>query len=131
MKMIHSTTVFAILISVLVACSPSAAGLAAAQTQGSAPAAQPSRTSSSGGAPREPGMMSGLGIVQGYGIMLRPDLMGPGLMPYCPVFGGPGVGMMAADPKTRGEMMQIHGRMMKQMGELMERRGKEIEAGKQ
>jgi hypothetical protein len=38
--------------------------------------------------------------------------------------------MMMNDPKTRGQMMEIHGRMMKEMGELMETRGKELEQGK-
>jgi len=44
-----------------------------------------------------PGMMGG-----GMG-------MGPGMMAGCPGM------MMDVDPKTRGQMMQIRGRMMKEM----------------
>jgi hypothetical protein len=38
--------------------------------------------------------------------------------------------MMMHGPRTRGQMMEIHGRMIKEMGELMEKRGKELERGK-
>jgi hypothetical protein len=80
MKMTHSTTGFAILISVLVACS-SFAGLAVAQTQGPAPAVKPSSASPSDGAPRSPGVIQSPGMMQGRGIMGR-----PGMTPYCPGF---------------------------------------------
>jgi hypothetical protein len=38
--------------------------------------------------------------------------------------------MMMNDPKTRGQMLEIHGRMAQEIGQLMERRGKEIEQDK-
>ncbi|MGO9057857.1 MAG: hypothetical protein ACLQU2_10805 [Candidatus Binataceae bacterium] len=64
----------------------------------------------------------GMGVMGGQGMM-----SGPGMM------GGP-CGMMDVqminDPKTRGQMMEIHGRMMKEMGALMEKRGQELEQSK-
>jgi hypothetical protein len=41
-----------------------------------------------------------------------------------------GMQMMMSDPKTRGQMMDIHGRMMKEMGGLMIKHGQELEKGK-
>jgi hypothetical protein len=35
--------------------------------------------------------------------------------------------MMMNDPKTRGQMLEIHGRMRQEIGQLMEQRGNEIE----
>lgn len=76
------------------------------------------------------GMMSGYGMTGGMGseMMGGTGMMGPGMM------GGPGgmmdgpmMQMMMSDPKTRGQMLEIHGRMMKEMGELMEKRGQELE----
>ena len=56
------------------------------------------------------------------------------------MMGGPGMvsGMMAVcpamawdlDSKTRGQMLQIQGKMMQEMGALMAKRGKEIEQSK-
>jgi hypothetical protein len=89
-----------------------------------------------------PSQRMGPGMMGGYGMMTGPGAMGPGMM------GGPGAigpGMMAgpgammdgpmmqlmmSDPKTRGQMLEIHGRAMKEMGELMEKRGQELEQGK-
>ncbi|HEY4901805.1 MAG TPA: hypothetical protein VIH91_13410, partial [Terriglobales bacterium] len=68
-------------------------------------------------------MMGREGNMGGKGMMGSGMGMGQGMMGGCPM-------MMDADPKTRGEMMQIQGRMMKEMSDLMERRGKEIEQGK-
>jgi hypothetical protein len=64
-------------------------------------------------------------------------MMGPHTM------GGPGgmmqgggmmemqmMGMMMSDPKTRAQLMEIHGRTMKEIGELMESRAKELEQAK-
>jgi hypothetical protein len=66
-------------------------------------------------------MMGGPGMMWGRGPM-GPGMMGPGMM------GGPM--MMDADPKTRGEMMEIQGRAMKEMGALIEKRGKELQQQK-
>lgn len=52
-------------------------------------------------------------------------MTGGGMMGGCG-----GMAMMNTDPKTRGQMMQIKGRMMKEMGDLMIKRGKELEDGK-
>jgi hypothetical protein len=75
------------------------------------------------------GMMGGQGMMGGSGMMGGPGMMGPGMM-------GPGMMMempmmqMMNDPKTRGQMMEIQGRMMKEMGELMIKRGQDLEQGK-
>lgn len=78
-----------------------------------------------------PVMMHGRGMMGHPGMMHGRGMMSPGhpCMGEMGMGGPMGMGMMS-DPKTRGEMMQIRGRMLKQMGELMEKRGKEIEAGK-
>lgn len=77
------------------------------------------------------GMMGGQGMMGGPGMIGGPGMTGPGMM------GGPGgmmdmqmTQMMMNDPKTRGQMMEIHGRMMKEMGALMEKRGQELEQSK-
>jgi len=64
-------------------------------------------------------MMEPKGMTGG-GMMTGPQMMG----------GCAGMAMMNTDPKTRGQMMQIKGRMMKEMGDLMVKRGKELEEGK-
>jgi hypothetical protein len=76
------------------------------------------------------GMMGSQGMMGGPG-MMGPGMMGPGMM------GGPGgmmnmpmMQMMMNDPKTRGQMMEIHGRMMKEVGELMEKRGQQLQQSK-
>jgi hypothetical protein len=78
-----------------------------------------------------PSQGMGMGMMGGQGMMNGPGMMGPGMM------GGPGgmmdmqiMQMMMNDPKTRGQMLEIHGRMMKEMGELMEKRGQELEQSK-
>lgn len=53
-------------------------------------------------------MMGSKGMMGG-GMMTGPQMMG----------GCAGMAMMNTDPKTRGQMMQIKGRMMKEMGDLM------------
>jgi hypothetical protein len=67
------------------------------------------------------GMMGGPGMMGGEGMMMRGPNM-PAMMGGCPA-----MAMMAADPKTRRQMMAIQGRMMQEMGELMIKRGKELE----
>jgi hypothetical protein len=77
------------------------------------------------------GMMGSQGTLGCEAMMRRPGMPGPQNM-----MGGPGMvdmpmmHIMMSDPKTRGQMMEIHGRMMKEMGELIEKRGKELEQGK-
>jgi len=66
--------------------------------------------SSQGGGP---GMMGGQGMMGGPGMMCMPMMQ-----------------MVMSDPKTRGQVMAIHGRMMKEMGDLMIKRGQEVEQGK-
>jgi hypothetical protein len=65
------------------------------------------------------GMMGGQGMMGGSGMM-----GGPGMMMEMPMM------QMMNDPKTRGQMMEIQGRMMKEMGDLMIKRGQEVEQGK-
>jgi hypothetical protein len=119
------------------------------QGSSAAPAAQ----SGESAAPSNPGsMMGGSGMMGGGPGMMRGQhmmapcgpcpCMGSGPMGYMRGPGSMGMGMhgmgmgmmngpeMLSDPKTRGEMMEIRGRMLKEMGDLMERRGKEIAAGK-
>jgi hypothetical protein len=91
---------------------------------------------SSGQAGGIPGMgMMGQGKMGGAPMMGPLMMRGPGgmmqssMMP-CSMMDMPMMQMMMNDPKTRAQMMQIHGRMMKEMGELMEKRGKELEQAK-
>lgn len=116
--------------------SPATAQEAGQQGSVTAPAAQPA--TGDAGAAANPGMMGGPGMMRGQR-MTPPSgpcpcmggggmgyMRGPGMMGH-----GMGMGMMGgmdmfADPKTRGEMMEIRGRMLKEMGDLMERRGKEL-----
>lgn len=85
-----------------------------------APAMPPSGPGPMGGKgpmvrPPVPGscMKMGMGCCQGMG-------MGSGMG-----MGMGGMGMM--DPKTRGGMMQMRGKMMVEMGNWMIKRGKEVE----
>jgi hypothetical protein len=93
--------------------------------------AQPSSGQSSGTAGM--GMMGMMGQeMSGPGMKGRGMMGGPGgmmagsMMPGCMM----DMQMMMNDPKTRGQMLEIHGRMGQEIGQLMERRGKEIEQGK-
>jgi hypothetical protein len=68
----------------------------------------------------EPGM-------KGQGMMGGPrGAMADSMMAICMME----MQMMMNDPKTRGQMLEIHGRMVQAIGQLMEERGKEIEQGK-
>ena len=60
----------------------------------------------------------------GMGMMGGQGMMGPGMMDMQMMQ------TMMNDPKTRGQMLEIHGRMMKEMGALMEKRGQELEQSK-
>jgi len=85
-------------------------------------------------------MMGGPGLMRPCVTLPGPP-GGPGKM-GCHMMGAPGrmmpggmmemqmMQMMMSDPKTRAQMMEIHGRMMKEMGELMESRAKELEQAK-
>jgi hypothetical protein len=70
------------------------------------------------------GMMGNQGMMGGSGMMGGPGMMGPGMMMEMPMM------QMMNAPKTRGQMMEIQGRMMKEMGELMIKRGQDLEQGK-
>lgn len=94
----------------------------AADPQAAAAQDQPGSTSSQ---PAQPGMMSGKGMMEPKGMTGGGMMTGPQMMGGCA-----GMAMMNTDPKTRGQMMQIKGRMMKEMGDLMVKRGKELEEGK-
>ncbi len=75
-----------------------------------------------GGMPSGPGggMMS-----PGQGMMMCPmmGMMGGSMM------GGMGM-MNPSDPKSMGQMMQMHGEMMQKMGEIMMKHGKQMMEGK-
>jgi hypothetical protein len=74
----------------------------------------------------------GMGMMGDQG-MMSGQAGGSGMMSGQGMMGGPcmmGMQMMMSDPKTRGQMMEIHGRMMKEMGDLMIKRGQELEQGK-
>jgi hypothetical protein len=85
-------------------------------------------------------MMGGKGADSG--MMGAQGMMGgskegePGKTNCQGMMGGPGMmdmkmmQRMMSDPKTRGQMMEIHGRMMKEVGDLMVKRGQEVEKGK-
>jgi hypothetical protein len=84
--------------------------------------------------PMGPGMMPPPGSPGGLGIgpgTIRPPIMplSPGMAPSAPCM-GLGKEMMHTDAKTRGQFMQVCGRLMREMGDWMEKRGKEIEQGK-
>jgi hypothetical protein len=72
----------------------------------------------------------------GSGMMGGQGMMGGGKGGESGMMGGQGMMCMQMmqtmmnDPKTRGQMMEIHGRMMKEMGDLMIKRGQELEKGK-
>ena len=83
----------------------------AADPQAAAAQDQPGSTSSQ---PAQPGMMGGKGMMGSKGMMGGGMMTGPQMMGGCA-----GMAMMNTDPKTRGQMMQIKGRMMKEMGDLM------------
>lgn len=59
------------------------------------------------------------GMMGGQGMMAGPGMMDMQMMQT-----------MMSDPKTRGQMMEIHGQMMKEMGDLMIKRGQELEKSK-
>ena len=78
------------------------------------------------------GSMSGRPMMGPY-MMGGPGGMmpsGPGGMMPCGMMEMRMMQTMMSNPKTRAQMMEIHGRMMKEMGELMEKRGKELEQAK-
>ena len=72
------------------------------------------------------GMMGSQGMMGGESGMMG----GPGMMGGAGGMMGMPMMQMMSDPKTRGQMMEIQGRMMKEMGELMIKRGQELEQGK-
>jgi hypothetical protein len=52
-------------------------------------------------------------------------MMAGGMMPGCMMDM-----QMMNDPKTHGQMLEIHGRTVQEIGQLMEQPGKEIQQGK-
>jgi hypothetical protein len=119
---LQAISVIALLIVV-----PGVRPSALAADQQPVPGAQGNPPSAAAPAPAsQPGtMMAREGMMGGKGMMGGGTMMAPNMMGACPC-----MAMMNADPKTRGQMMQIQGRMMKEMGEVMENRGKEIGQGK-
>jgi|SRR5579875_2479453 len=127
-----SATLIALILAAPQASTARAADQPAPASQAEQPAPAPAQAA--------PGMM-GRGMMGGQGMMGRPGMMGgqgmmgggQGMMmmrgPNMPAMMGgcPAMAMMAADPKTRRQMMAIQGRMMQEMGELMIKRGKELE----
>jgi hypothetical protein len=116
--------VLAIVIVPLISIASAAPSVRAGQEQGSKVLVQ-AETAPQSAEPQSHrhGMMGGRGM--GQGMMGGPGMMaGPGGMMEMPMM------EMMNDPKTRGQMMEIQGRMMKDMGDLMEKRGQELQQGK-